>query len=164
MAFRVQLRVDNLEEVQVNLPFWISLWRIRTRAELERWGFVLSILAVAKSPQDKLRGVDARRRPISRSLSRMWRYEVDTAGDDPLLNVGNIDPKMQFILFPTKGGKKITPKGDYPLRFYDARAGGPFFRWSVKKGKTEGQPVHLWALDAFNLDSRVKDLANRLVQ
>jgi hypothetical protein len=163
MAFSATFVVKNLDNIQKKLPFWISLWRIRTRRSLTLWGRDLTILAAALSPQDKLRGIDPRRRSASEGLANKWRWELRSDGLDTVLNVGNIDERMENILFPTKGNPKITSKGDYPLKFYDHRLGGPFFKWSVRRKSLPGQPVHLWTLDRFNVDQRTAELAQDIV-
>lgn len=170
MAFKIEVeyQVENLEETRRNLPYLLDLWRIITAEELRGWGRQLKAIAFKRSPSDKLRGIDPRRRPESASFKHQWQWQISRDGTDPVLEVGNIDERMKYIVFPTEPrNNPIRPRGTKPLAFFKAVAEGgkhgPFFSWTVNRKETPGQPVHLWALEEFNVDSHIPGLANRLV-
>lgn len=159
MAFEFRVQVENVKEVQRNLDLTLGLWRIITRRRLQEWGQELTGLAEGLSPQDKLRGIDPRRR--SPTFGQSWEFNVH--GRDPQLDVGNVDPVMEFIVFPTDPKTKVTSGGDYPLKFY-TESGGPFYAWSIDIPAKPGQPVHLWALREFNVDGHIVELGQEVTR
>ncbi len=145
-----------------SLDEMLRTWQIRTTDTLDEWGKELVNRAEDLSPQDKLRGVDPRRRPSSERLALMWRRNLGRAGRDFVLNVGNVDPKMPFILFDTSDAGTITSKGPWPLKWY-LPDGTVLKKDTVQHRGHKGQPVHEWALQAFDIDGKVRQLANLLV-
>lgn len=158
MAFDVQFTIVGIGKTAKFLAELPQIWRLKINERLQGWGSELTATAESLSPDDKLRGIDPRRRSSSEKLAKMWAWELGGG----TLNVGNIDPKMPFILFPTSGGAEITPKSADHLLFFDT-SGGIHRRQSVIKGSTPGQPVHDWALQAFDLNGKIAKLADSLV-
>ena len=79
------------------------------------------------------------------------------------LDIRNVDPKAPVILFETQEGKTITPKGDWPLRWF-LTGGQMITSTQVTKGHTPGQPVHEWALQRFDLNGNVSRLADSFIR
>lgn len=159
MAFDVQFTIVGLGKTAKFLAELPQVWRLKVNEKMRGWGSELTTIAESLSPEDKLRGIDPRdRRKGKERLANLWVWELDGG----TLNVGNIDPKMPFIIFPTSGGAEITPKSADHLLFFDT-SGGIHRRQSVIKGSTPGQPVHDWTLQAFDLNGKIAKLADSLV-
>ncbi len=162
MAFDIRLEFSTMAQVSSFIKGLPQRFRRRATAKSIEWGMDLVEFGEQLSPEDKLRGIDTRRRASGERLAFQWQQEIDKGQDKIELNVGNVDPKAKFILFPTAGGATITPTSKDYLVFFGE---GVFnSRFSVTKGATEGQPVHEWMLKAFDLDERVSDLADTLVR
>lgn len=118
---------------------------------LREWGKTFVILGKALSPEDKLRKYDPRRRPASEQFKLKWRYQISATDTQALLQIGNIDPRMPLIVFPTKarplpkGGAAAQIAKGYPMRYFDY-GGGMHKSWQIKGGVvsagTPGNPVH----------------------
>jgi hypothetical protein len=161
VAFDIKLSIVGLNNATKFIADLPNIWRPKISAQLLDWGGDLKSSAEDLSPKDKLRGVDPRRRSEGERLAKQWALQLGVSGNKQELDVGNVDPKMPFILFPTAGGTEITPKQATQLLFFDT-AGTIFRRPSVVKGFTPGQPVHEWALQEFDLDGGTSDLADVL--
>jgi hypothetical protein len=161
VAFDVQFSVVGVGKVAKFLAELPSIWRPKISTQLLSWGGELKSSAENLSPKDKLRGIDPRRRSEGERLAKQWLLQLDVSGNKQELDVGNVDPSMPFILFPTAGGTEITPKQATQLLYFDT-AGTIFRRPRVVKGSTPGQPVHEWVLQEFDLTGAVSDLADDL--
>lgn len=163
MAFDIEIEVVGIPGVLQFLRDLPRKWQIITHDNLVHWGRELTSIAERLSPEDKLRGIDRRRRPASEGFKFQWISEVNIRGNNVELGLQNIDPKAEFILFPTKGGDTITSSGAWPLRYYTPD-GHMYTAQQVSRGETKGQPVHEWALKEFDLDNNVRKLADSLVR
>lgn len=163
MAFDIQIEISGVNETLDFLRQLPRRWQIITHDNFVRWGRKLTSIAERLSPEDKLRGIDTRRRPSSEQFKLQWRHDVNTRGLDAELVVGNIDPKAEFILFPTQGGTVFSASGPWPLRYY-LPSGQMMKSWEVERGDTKGQPVHEWALRQFDERHNVSLLADDLVR
>ena len=144
-----------------------------TRLVFEEWGQDMVALAQQLSPRDKLRGIDPRRRPEKESFALKWRYEVKQSATGVELRVGNIDPKMPLIVFPTpprdipKGGAAAQHDKGYPMRFFWSAGGGWANAFQIRGGVaahgTPGQPVHQWVVEQFDFGRHTATLANFIV-
>jgi hypothetical protein len=126
------------------------------------------------SPEDRLRKFDSRRRPVGQRFKLQWRYQVTQNADDVVLQVGNIDPRMEWIIFPTRprgeipiGGEEEMRGRGYPLRFFNY-GGNEYRRWSVQGGiaskGTPGNPVHERMLSAFDLGDSMAEYATWIIK
>lgn len=163
MAFDIQIEVSGVKEVLDFLRQLPRRWQIITHDEFVKWGRKLVKDAERLSPEDKLRGIDTRRRPTSEQFKLKWRSELEFVGRGVELNIGNIDPKAHLILFPTSGGRTFTSSGPWPLRYY-LPSGQMMKSWEVTRGDTPGQPVHEWVLKQFDSKGNVSRLADALVR
>lgn len=164
MAFDIKIEIGGLESTLQFLRQLPRRWQIISHDQLVRWGRKLKADAERLSPEDKLRGIDARRRPASERFKLQWQTEVDLISQGAELKVSNVDPKAHLVLFRTKSAGTITATGGpWPLRFY-LPSGQMIKDWEVDHKGTEGQPVHEWALRQFDLNGNVSKLADALVR
>lgn len=161
----LEASVTFADSLYTELNGGIAEWAIKMiEVHTDDWAKVLWGTAGDKSPTDKIAKYDARRRTEGNNFEDLWRAEAKGSEGNMDVKLWNIDPAAKYILFPTDPGAIITPKlsGAYPLRFYNA-SGQMFRQGLVVRGATPGQPVHLWALEEFDLDQRVSDLARNLL-
>ena len=127
------------------------------------WGAEIGARARALSPEDKIRHYDSRRRPKTQAFKAGWRMQVRDVGDDVVLEVGNVDPKMPVIVGPSPARSNVTAKNKDYLVFYWERLGRWVIAKSIDKPATPGQPVHEWAISDFSIDRHLPDMATSLV-
>jgi len=162
MGLNVEYNVEDAD-VKHLLQFLKGQWLLIIHNEMHDWGQELQALAQKLSPEDKLRGIDSRRRPTKDRLAFSWGFDVDTGGGASRLEIFSSDERAHLILFPTSAKDDVTPRGDDPMFFYfeDGRAAQA---WSINKPATPGQPVHLWAIEEFGIDAHVMTLARKLAE
>lgn len=176
MTFTIKVdasQIDDLDQFAAELPGRVTS---TTFFVFEEWGQELTELGGKLSPRDKLRQVDPRRN--DRPFYLQWRHEVDRQSDTRVqLSVGNTDPRMPFIIGPTsphqipRGGNASQRRKGFPMRFFWQQGpGGPGFytAWEIKGGVaargTEENPVHERMLLFFNVDQKVGNLADRILE
>jgi len=164
MALELDLFVEDPNRIEANLPFVIDLWKLQTADVMARWGREMIGIARSLSPSDKLRGIDARRRPESQSFKHQWEWQVVQTGDGPMLEVGNTDERMPLIVGPTSAQDDVVATSGEFLFFYWDKIGQWVKAWSINKPSTPGQPVHEWTLEAFDIDSSLPELGDRLIR
>lgn len=143
--------------------------RISVR-ELQDWGRELIFLGEVLSPKDKLRGKDWRRRPRDESFAKSWAYEIrPIPPGDFELQVGNVDPKMPWIIDGTNPRTITASSWDNPMYFYwEGGYMGPGFYtdWVIVGGVaahgTPPHPVHIQTLDNFDVAGHISRLASQL--
>jgi len=170
------IRVTGVEGVEEIFENFVPRGSAAALFVFEDWATELKDIAQRISPSDPLRRVDPRRnRP---RFSLQWQKDVRRTGDDEItLAVGNTDPRLPFIIGPTSprqipsGGAAAQRRKGTMMGFY--WVGGPlgpgwYMAWEIKGGVaghgTEANPVHEKALDIFNIDGRLGDLADRIVE
>jgi len=167
VAFNIHFEIVGVESI---LKWADTLPKMTQRQALTvfgRWGRQMVRLGRQLSPKDKLRGVDPRRRPEKESFALQWDYDTKAIGATGAeLDVGNLDPRMRFIIFDTK--PRAIPRSvneqlakGYPMRF--VWRGGWHKAWMISGGVaahgTKGQPVHEWVLEEFNIGRHLQDIA-----
>lgn len=173
MGFKVYWSIQGLDETRSYIDGMPGRVNQRTLSMLNRWGRRLKSLGTSLSPRDKLRTFDERRRK-NKQFRAQWAYDVTASRSEAVLRVGNVDPRMPWIIWPTKPRGTI-PKGGavamqikgYPLRFYTAD--GTMHRaWEVRGGiaakGTPGNPVHEKMLQRFRLEGEMVYYATWIVQ
>lgn len=176
MTFSIEVDITGLEDVEgfmEELPGRVTSTTFFTFTE---WGPELQELAGKLSPSDKLRTVDPRRN--AKPFRLQWQNEVERQSDTRVaLSVGNVDPRMPFIIGPTapraipRGGAAAQRRKGFPMRFFwvDGPLGAQFYiGWQIRGGVaargTQENPVHERALLFFNVDQKVGELADRILQ
>lgn len=173
MAFSVSWNIYGLDETRRYIDGMPKRINQRTLTTLGRWGRQFKQLGVMLSPSDKLRVFDARRRK-NKQFRLQWQYDVSSTDTEGVLRVGNVDPRMPWIIWPTKprgviphGGAMEQWRRGYPLRFYTA-SGAMHQQWEVRRGiasqGTPGNPVHEKMLERFNLEGALINYATWIVQ
>lgn len=171
-----EIRVKGVEDVQEIMERFVPAGSAAALFVFEDWGAELKNTAQNISPSDPLRRVDPRRN--SPRFSLQWQYDNRRTGNNEItLAVGNTDPRLPFIIGPTKprqiprGGAAAQRRKGTMMGFY--WQGGPlgpgwYMAWEIKGGVaahgTEANPVHEKALDIFNIDARLPELADRIVE
>ena len=130
-----------------------------TLRTLNTWGKTFMILGKALSPEDRLRQIDNRRRPPGERFKLQWQYDLTATPTEAVLRIGNVDPRMQWIVFPTKsrdiptGGAVAQIAKGYQMRFY-FYTGQMMKRWQIQGGAarhgTFGNLVHERMVYKFN--------------
>jgi hypothetical protein len=176
MTFTIQVDaggIDDLNEFLSRLPGQVTSTAFFV---FDDWGRELKELGAELSPKDKLRQVDPRRSKNT-PFYLQWDYETGRESETQVkLSVGNTDPRMPFIIGPTsaraipRGGGDAQRRKGYPMRFYwESGPAGPGFytAWQIKGGVTqgtEGNPVHERMLVFFDVDRKVGQLADRILE
>ncbi|MBD3260296.1 MAG: hypothetical protein GF334_01240 [Candidatus Altiarchaeales archaeon] len=157
------ITVDD-KDTQQFLDYLKGRWQLIVHNEMDEWGDELQSLAREFSPEDKLRGIDKRRRPAKERLALSWGFDLRTEREQSRLELYTTDERAHLILFPTSGKEGVTPKGEGPMIFFNEDGSGPFRAWSINKPPTPGQPVHQWALQEFGIDGKVLRLGRKLAK
>lgn len=168
-AINFKVDVFGFDEVDDYLSNLKPKHMSQVRDEMWDWGEELIFIAQVLSPKDKIRPHDPRRRPLSESFSRQWRWQMKTLPAGPELQVGNIDPKMEWIIEGTDPRTITAHAWDHPMYFYweDGWAGPGFYTdWVIIGGVaaegTPPHPVHIQTLENFNVSGHIARLASRL--
>ncbi len=174
MASNISVEMTGLESTEAYISGMPKRVNTRTQSKLHQWGREFVILGKLMSPEDRLRNIDSRRRPAGQRFKLQWRYQVQQGAQDIVLQVGNVDPKMEWIIFPTKprgviptGGEAEMVSRGYPLRFF-TYGGGMYRQWAVRGGVassgTPGNPVHERMLSAFDLGDSMAEYATWIIK
>lgn len=174
MPFRFRVTsTPPIQEITRRMQGWppaiILHFNTLFRAE---WGPNSVAAGKALSPEDKLRGIDPRRRPSSQRFANQWRMDtaLNLPGLTTTLDIGNIDPRKEFILAPTrahiipKGGRSAQEAKGYPMNYFwfNGPAGPGWYQsWRVSHPGTPGQPVHDDVITKMRYDRLTDDAIRR---
>lgn len=173
MEFEMTVDFYGLDDTRAYIDDMPRRVNERTLSTLNKWGQRFTKLGQILSPTDKYRAFDARRTK-NKPFRVQWQYDLSATRDEAVLRIGNVDPRMPWIIWKTrprgvipKGGAAAMKQRGYPLRFYTAD-GTIHHQWEVRGGiaahGTPGNPVHEKMLQRFGLEGALRFYSAWIIQ